>query len=88
MLWRLAADRPERSLQSQDMPPLARHTPSNCLRACYLAAWALIAARCVDLCAPLGILFRGEVFQGDGGLFAADGLFRFHRTLFFLVLWL
>ena len=29
LLWRLAADRPERSLQSQDMPPVARRAPSN-----------------------------------------------------------
>jgi len=52
---------------------------------CYRPAWSLIAERCVDQVSPLGILFRGEVFQGDGGLFAAGGLFRFHGTLCFWV---
>jgi hypothetical protein len=52
---------------------------------CSRPAWSLIAERCVDRCAALGVLFRGEVFQGDGGLFAAGGLFRFHGTLCFWV---
>ena len=111
LLWRLAADRPERSLQSQDLPP-ARRAPINRRRARYLApgrlllrdvlsrllsplspavlvrASALIAARGVEQTAPLGILFRGEVFQGDGLLFAAGWLFRFHGDSVFLFLWL
>ena len=39
---------------------------------------ALNAARRVERCAALGVLFRGEVFQGDGLFLGTCGLFRFH----------
>ena len=37
------------------------------------------------LLAAIGILPRGEVFQDDGLLLAADGLFRFHGDSVFFV---
>jgi len=41
-----------------------------------------------SLGAALGVFPRFEVFQGDGLLFAAGGLFRFHGKSVFLFLWL
>ena len=74
--------------QDRDVSPESPPPISTTYYCCRPPAWSLIAARCVDLFAPLGILPRGEVFQGDGLFFAAGGLFRFHGDSVFLFLWL